>query len=86
MATFKKSEAASGAKEKDPELLALGAHVRKLRTDSSLTQELLARRAGLHWTYVSQVERGTRNMSYKSLRKLAKGLDIKPSRIMPDKP
>lgn len=69
--------------EKDPELLALGRQVRELRKVRKLTQEELAHRAGLHWTYISQVERGTRNVGYRVLQKLAIGLGVQPSQIMP---
>jgi transcriptional regulator with XRE-family HTH domain len=36
----------------------------------------LAERIGLHFTFVSEVERGTRNLSLESLLRLADGLDI----------
>ena len=75
-----------GSLEKDPELVAFGANIRELRLKAKLTQEALAKRADLHWTYISQVERGVRNTSYTSLRKLAHGLGVAPGRVMPDKP
>ncbi len=64
------------AKSKDPDLLALGERVRDLRQTSGLTQEALADAAGLHWSYVGQIERGERNLSYKNLLRLARGLQI----------
>lgn len=70
---------------KDPELISFGLHLRHLRHSAELTQEELAHRAELHWTYVSQVERGKRDISYKALRKLARGLDVAPSKVMPDR-
>lgn len=75
-----------GSLEKDPELVAFGANIRELRLKAKLTQEALAKRSDLHWTYISQVERGVRNTSYTSLRKLAHGLGVAPGRVMPDKP
>jgi transcriptional regulator with XRE-family HTH domain len=39
-----------------------------------LSQEELAERAGLHWTFVSGVERGVRNPSLHSIGKLARAL------------
>lgn len=74
------------ALEKDPELVAFGANIRELRLKAKMTQEVLAKRSDLHWTYISQVERGVRNTSYTSLRKLAQGLGVAPGRVMPDKP
>jgi ribosome-binding protein aMBF1 (putative translation factor) len=75
-----------GSLEKDPELVAFGANIRELRLKAKLTQEALAKRSDLHWTYISQVERGVRNTSYTSLRKLAHGLGVAPGRVMPDRP
>lgn len=68
---------------KDPELVALGARLLVLRKAAGLTQEALAHAAGLHWTYVGQIERGERNPTYKNLLKLAKGLDVELARLTP---
>ena len=40
-----------------------GARVRQLRRAQGWSQETLAERAGLHWTYVGSVERGERNQA-----------------------
>jgi transcriptional regulator with XRE-family HTH domain len=39
----------------------------------------LAERIGLHFTFVSEVERGERNLSLASLLRLAEGLGVDPS-------
>ena len=70
---------------KDPELVALGRRLFKLREQVGLTQESLAHAAGLHWTYVGQIERGERNLTYRNILKLARGLGVDPSDLMPDK-
>jgi transcriptional regulator with XRE-family HTH domain len=67
---------------KDPELVALGRRVFELREARGMTQEGLAHAAGLHWTYVGQIERGERNLSYKNVLKLARGLDIDPGELL----
>jgi len=41
-----------------------------------ISQEELAGRAGLHRTYLSDIERGARNLSLESIDKLAKALEI----------
>ena len=70
--------------EKDEELVALGRRLLALREAAGLTQEGLAHAAGLHWTYVGQVERGERNLSYKNVLKLARGLGVEPARLVQD--
>ena len=60
--------------KKNPILLAFGATIRRLRLEKGLTQRELAKRSGLDVTYCSGIERGCRNLSLKSLEKVAKGL------------
>ena len=50
--------------------------MRAWRSRLGISQEELAGRAGLHRTYVSDVERGTRNVSLASIDKLAAALDV----------
>lgn len=69
--------------EKDPDLIALGERVRALRLEAGLTQEAVADVADLHWTFVGQVERGERNLSYKNILKLAAGLSAPARELMP---
>lgn len=59
-----------------------GGRVRDRRTALGISQEELARRSGLHWTFVGQVERGQRNLSLHNILKLAKGLDIDPADLV----
>lgn len=61
---------------KDPELVSLGARLRTLRLKRGLTQESLAEAAELHWTYIGQIERGERNLTYKNLLRLSRGLQV----------
>ncbi|MCG3756676.1 helix-turn-helix domain-containing protein [Amycolatopsis sp. Poz14] len=60
----------------------LGARVRDLREQQGISQEELARRAGIHWTFVSQVERGLRNVNLHSLLKFAAGLGVDPAELV----
>jgi len=42
----------------------------------AISQEKLAERAGLHRTYVSDIERGARNVSLESIKRLALALEV----------
>jgi transcriptional regulator with XRE-family HTH domain len=53
-----------------------GLAIKYLRLKQSLTQEELAHRATLHRTYLTDIERGTRNPSIEVIEKLADGLGI----------
>ncbi|MFL6162718.1 MAG: helix-turn-helix domain-containing protein [Jatrophihabitantaceae bacterium] len=53
-----------------------GRRVRQERQERGLSQEQLAARASLHWTFVGQVERGRRNLTLHNIVKLAAALDV----------
>jgi CheY-like chemotaxis protein len=59
----------------------LGAAIKSERSVLGISQEELADRAGLHRTYVSDLERGARNPSIGSVEKLARALQISVSRL-----
>jgi len=53
-----------------------GERVRLLRKMKNISQEELAFRSYLHRNYISDVERGTRNVSLKAIEKIASGLGV----------
>jgi transcriptional regulator with XRE-family HTH domain len=61
---------------------AIGRRVRERRERLGLSQEQLSERAGLHWTYISGVERGRRNPSLNTLARLAKALAVSLPRLV----
>jgi transcriptional regulator with XRE-family HTH domain len=63
-------------------LAALGDAVRQVRAEQGVSQEELASRSGLHRTYVGDVERGERNLSYESLVKLAHAVGVSGSDVL----
>lgn len=54
----------------------LGVAIKAERSILGISQEELADRAGLHRTYVSEIERGARNLSIASIEKLAQALRL----------
>jgi transcriptional regulator with XRE-family HTH domain len=58
-----------------------GSVVRSQRQSAGLSQEELAHRSGLHRTYVTDVERGARNPSLNSIRKLSDALGVSLSAL-----
>jgi len=64
-------------------LKALGEAIRTRRGEiDGLSQEGLADLAGMHRTYVSEIERGLRNPSFRNLYKLAVALEIPLSELV----
>lgn len=60
----------------------LGQNVRRLRLEKGWSQEDYADRAGIHRTYVSDIERGARNPTITVVEKLAKPLGIRPGILL----
>jgi transcriptional regulator with XRE-family HTH domain len=60
----------------------LGANLRKLRTAKGWSQERFAFEAGIHRTYISDLERGARNPTISVVEKLASCLDVKASALL----
>ena len=58
-----------------------GAAVRAYRQQLGISQETLAERAELHRTYVTDVERGARNLSLESISRLARALNLSISSL-----
>jgi transcriptional regulator with XRE-family HTH domain len=58
-----------------------GFAVKTRREALGLTQEDLAGRAGIHRTYLSDVERGSRNLSLVNIERLAAALSLPLSEL-----
>jgi transcriptional regulator with XRE-family HTH domain len=59
-----------------PAKIRFGLKLRHAREEMSLSQEVLAEKAGLHRTYIGQVERGERNISIDSMERLAEAVSL----------
>ena len=67
---------------RDPLLMAFGLAIQKRRRELEISQEEAAARAGIHRTYFADVERGSRNVGFKNVVAIARGLDVTPSELL----
>jgi transcriptional regulator with XRE-family HTH domain len=56
--------------------IVFGQRLRAVRKEHGWTLRVLAAKAGVHWTYLGQVERGERNVSLLTILRLSKALGI----------
>jgi len=61
---------------------ALGENLRTLRVRRGMSQEDFAEFLGVHRTYMGGVERGERNLTLRSVEKLAERLDVAPVSLL----
>ena len=62
--------------------LKLGKRIKEIRIKGGYSQEELASLAKLHRTYISDIERGGRNVSVENIEKIAMALKIDPSELL----
>jgi len=62
----------------------LGERVRRLRQAKGWSQEGLAQVCGMRREYIADVERGVRNITVMSLRRIGKGLGVGPALLLRD--
>lgn len=76
----KKSTIESQVKDgntKNPSIeVRFGARVHSLRVERRLPQDTLANRAQIHRNYLSEMERGKRNVSLRIIERVANALDV----------
>jgi transcriptional regulator with XRE-family HTH domain len=67
-----------------PELFiaALGLSVQRRRSELGLSQDDVAQRSGLHRTYISELERHSRNFSIRSFLRISYALEMEPSDLI----
>lgn len=69
----------------DGELQAVvGRNIRRIRDGRGLSQEELADELGVHRTFMGGVERGERNLTLRSVERLADGLGVEPRLLLTD--
>ena len=62
----------------------IGRKLRQFRQKKGYSQETLADRAGLHPTYIGQVDRGEKNITVETLAKITTALGIPISSVFDD--
>ncbi len=60
----------------------VGENLRRYRQSKGLSQEAFADVLNVHRTYLGSVERGERNLTLKTVERLAKTLDTEPLRLL----
>jgi transcriptional regulator with XRE-family HTH domain len=61
---------------------AVGRNLRAFRTSRGLSQEAFAEVVGVHRTYMGGLERGERNLTLRSVERLANRLDLSPMQLL----
>jgi transcriptional regulator with XRE-family HTH domain len=61
---------------------AFGRNLRTHREHLGISQEALAELAGIHRTYMGGVERGERNLTLRSIERIADQLDLSPLELL----
>jgi len=61
--------------------LYFGQIIKTIRVEKGISQEYLAELVDLHRTYISDIERGSRNVSLINIWRIAEGLEIDISEI-----
>ena len=62
----------------------IGEKLREVRTRRLLTQDELADRAGVSQSTIANIERDNAEPQFRTIRKLAKALDIDPTELLRD--
>lgn len=60
----------------------VGLNVRRLRHARGMSQEALAHEVDVHRTYIGGIERGERNLSLRSVERLAKAIGVEPIELL----
>ena len=64
----------------------VGDNLRAFRQQRGLSQEAFAELLGVHRTYMGGVERGERNLTLKSLERIAARIDVDPLWLLASEP
>lgn len=74
--------AKGGRSVHDQLVFALSLILRERRESLEISQSDLARKSGLHRSYIGDLERGSRNISVKNLSRLSSALEVPASKVL----
>jgi len=60
----------------------LGERLKKLRQEKGMSQGDIARKLGVHRSYISGIERGVRNPTVKNVERIAEALSVSPHMLL----
>jgi transcriptional regulator with XRE-family HTH domain len=66
------------------EVMKIGTQVRRARERELLTQEELASRAGIGTATLNRIEKDHVEPHFRTIRKIAKALDVNPKELIPE--
>lgn len=74
----------SAKKDKDQNLVMLGAAIRARRTALAFSQEALADASSIDRSHMGKIERGERNVTFLNICRIAAAIGCKPSDLLVD--
>jgi transcriptional regulator with XRE-family HTH domain len=69
---------------KMPVVVYIGEKLREVRTKRLVTQDELAEKAGVSQSTIANIERNNAEPQFRTIRKLAKALDVDPTKLLGD--
>jgi transcriptional regulator with XRE-family HTH domain len=67
-----------------PVVVYIGEKLKEIRTKRLLTQDELADKAGVSQSTIANIERNNAEPQFRTIRKLAKALDVEPTELLGD--
>jgi transcriptional regulator with XRE-family HTH domain len=67
-----------------PVVVYIGEKLREVRTKRLLTQDELAEKAGVSQSTIANIERNNAEPQFRTIRKLAKALNVDPTNLLGD--
>lgn len=64
------------------EIVNFGKHLREVRLKKKMSQGDIAKKLGVHRSYISGLERGKRNPSLLTINKMAKAIGVEPKELL----